>query len=98
MAKEMPDYLYHYSPKENRNSIMNNGLIGSHEGKWCIYLAENPESWKRLGNDLYRINTENLNPIDFTSADETMDEVLYWGRIKGKIAIPKEYIELIKER
>lgn len=32
--------------------------------------------------------------MDFTSVDEGIDEVLYWGKINGKIAISKDNIEL----
>ena len=42
--KRMPKYLYHCSPKENRQSILKNGLIGGHNGSWCIYLSEKPKS------------------------------------------------------
>lgn len=95
--KRMPKYLYHYSSKENRLSIIKNGLIGSHQGKWCIYLAENIDTWKNYGNDCYKISTKNLNPSDFTSTgDENLDEVLYWGKIDDKIMISKNDIELIE--
>lgn len=94
----MPKYLYHYSPKENRLSILENGLIGSHQGKWCIYLAENIDSWKSSSMDCYKISTKNLNVDDFTSTDdENLDEVLYWGKIDDKIMISKNDIELIEE-
>ena len=94
--KRMPKYLYHYSSKENRLSIIKNGLIGSHQGKWCIYL-ENIDTWKNYGNDCYKISTKNLNPSDFTSTgDENLDEVLYWGKIDDKIMISKNDIELIE--
>lgn len=92
--KKMPDYLYHYSPKENRLSILENGLIGSHNGGWCIYLAENPNSWKVNNSDCWKVSTKNLDCMDFTSVDEGIDEVLYWGKINGKIAISKDNIEL----
>ena len=72
--KKMPDYLYHYSPKENRLSILENGLIGSHNGGWCIYLAENPNSWKVNNSDCWKVSTKNLDCMDFTSVDEGIDE------------------------
>ena len=97
-SRQMPKFLYHYSPKKNRNSILNNGLIGNHNGEWCIYLAEKSDSWKQADMDCYRVSTENLKPSDFTSTGDGIDEVLYWGRIDGIIQIPKENIELfIKE-
>lgn len=91
-SKQMPKYLYHYSPKKNRNSILNNGLIGNHNGGWCIYLAESPDSWKYAGMDCYRVSTKNLKPSDFTSTGDDIDEVLYWGKVDGIIQIPKENI------
>ena len=72
-------------------------MIGSHQGKWCIYLAENIDSWKSSNNDCYRISTKNLNVADFTSTGENLDEVLYWGKIEGKIMISKDNIELVEE-
>ena len=95
--KQIPRYLYHYSPKKNRLSIIEKGLIGSHQGKWCIYLAENIDSWKSSNNDCYRILTKNLSVADFTSTGENLDEVLYWGKIEGKIMISKDNIELVEE-
>jgi hypothetical protein len=94
--KKMPDYLYHYSPRENRASILHNGLLGAHNGEWCIYLAEDRHSWEAANSDCWRVSTKNLNCMDFTSADENLDEVLYWGRIQGKIAISKNDIELLE--
>lgn len=92
--KKMPEFLYHYSPKGNRAYILKEGLIGSHNGGWCIYLAENPNSWKVNNSDCWKVSTKNLDCMDFTSVDEGIDEVLYWGKINGKIAISKDNIEL----
>lgn len=34
-----------------------------------------------------------LNPSDFTSTGDDIDEVFYWGKTDGIIKIPKENIE-----
>lgn len=41
---QIPRYLYHYSPISNHTDILSNGLVGSNNGKWAIYLATNPRS------------------------------------------------------
>lgn len=92
-SKQLPKFLYHYSPKKNRNSILTNGLIGNHNGGRCIYLAENPDTWKSGDMDCYKVSTKNLNPSDFTSTGDNIDEVFYWGKTDGIIKIPKENIE-----
>lgn len=94
--KPMPEFLYHWSPKGNRKSIMEKGLVGSHYGGWCIYLAENPESWRHERFDCWQVSTKNLNCEDFTRVDEGLDEVLYWGRLDKKIAISKMELKLLK--
>ena len=95
--KKIPPYLFHWSSKENRFSILKNGLIGKHNGKWGIYLSENPKSWETKGFDLYKISTRNLDIEQFYSVDTGIDEIIYWGKIKGKIQIPISEIELVKE-
>lgn len=76
---------------------MEKGLVGSHHGGWCVYLAENPESWGRECFDCWQVSTKNLNCEDFTKVDESLDEVLYWGRLDKKIAISKMELKLLKE-
>lgn len=97
MKSKCPKYLYHCSSKENRQSILENGLVGGHGGAWCIYLSEEPKSWKQEEMDLWEILTDGLKLNEFTIVDEKLDEVLYWGKINGKITIPKENVKLCKE-
>ena len=86
----IPKYLYHYSEKSNRSSILSNGLVGKNNGRWAIYLATSPRSWKGLYKvaDLWRIDTALLDHSQFSVVDPSLDECLYWGKDNtGKIAI-----------
>ena len=95
--KNIPKYLYHCSPKTNRQSILKNGLIGGHNGTWGIYLSENPDSWKTSDIDLYKVCTDNLNINEFYTVDEKLDETIYFGKIKNKICIPNNNVKLVEE-
>ena len=46
--------------------------------------------------DLWKVLTGGLKLNEFTRVDEKLDEVLYWGKINGKIAIQKENVILCK--
>jgi hypothetical protein len=92
---QIPRYLYHYSPISNHNDILAYGLIGANNGKWAIYLASSPHSWRGLHKsaDLWRIDTALLDPSQFSVVDPNLDEILYWGKDNlGKIAIPPIHI------
>lgn len=94
----LPRYLYHYAPKSCRDSIESNGLVGKNNGRWAIYLAESPETWRGLHEsaDLWRVSTKVLNENDFSVVDSDLDEVLYWGKIDEEIRIPRAEIIRIK--
>ncbi len=92
---QIPRYLYHYSSISNHTGILSNGLVGKNNGKWAIYLAASPRSWRGLHKfaDLWRIDTSLLDPSQFSVVDPDLDEILYWGKDNsGKIAIPYLYI------
>lgn len=92
---QIPRYLYHYSPISNHTDILSDGLVGKNNGKWAIYLATNPRSWRGLHKfaDLWRIDTALLDPSQFSVVDPNLDEILYWGKDNlGKIAIPPTHI------
>lgn len=95
--KDIPKYLYHCSPKTNRQSILENGLIGKYNGTWGIYLSENPNSWKTSDLDLYKVCTDNLDINEFYTVDEKLDETIYFGKIKNKVCIPNNNIKLMEE-
>ena len=98
MIRNLPKYLYHYAPKSCRASIESNGLVGKNNGRWAIYLAENPETWRGLHQsaDLWCVFTEYLEEKDFSIVDPDLDEVLYWGKIYEEIRIPRTEIIRIK--
>ena len=92
---KIPRYLYHYSSISNHTGILSNGLVGMNNGKWAIYLAASPRSWRGLHKfaDLWRIDTSLLDRSQFSVVDPDLDEILYWGKDNlGKIAIPPCYI------
>ena len=92
---QIPRYLYHYSPISNHTDILSNGLVGKNNGKWAIYLATSPRSWRGLHKfaDLWRIDTTLLDPSQFSVVDPNLDEILYWGKDNfGKITIPPFHI------
>lgn len=93
-----PSYLWHYLPRINREEIFKNGIIGNHNGRWCIYLSHRYDSWKGLiaDWDLWKVSTEHLNIDDFSIVDENVDEVLYWGKCGNKICIPNSEIILVE--
>lgn len=95
----LPKYLYHYAPKSFRDSIESNGLIGKNDGRWAIYLAESPETWRGLHEsaDLWRVSTEGLEAKDFSIVDSNLDEVLYWGKSSDKICITRSVIIRIED-
>lgn len=96
----LPRYLYHRSSPENRKSILENGLLGNHDGHWAIYLSARPDTWKSIfpGSDLFRVDTAELEPERFSAVDPSLDELLYWGKPDGEhIAIPKRSVELIEK-
>lgn len=92
---QIPRYLYHYSPISSHTGILSNGLVGNNNGKWAIYPAASPRSWRGLHKfaDLWRIDTSLLDHSQFSVVDQDLDEILYWGKDNsGKIAIPPLHI------
>ena len=92
---QIPRSLYHYSSISNHTDILSKGLVGKNNGKWAIYLAISPRSWRGLHKfaDLWRIDTSLLDPSQFSVVDPNLDEILYWGKDNsGKIAIPSIHI------
>jgi hypothetical protein len=97
MSCWLPETLYDYSPKKNRESILENGLLGGryHDGRWCIYLSDSPDTWKGYveDGDLWKVSIGQLDDKDFGRLD---DEITYWGKVDGKIRILPEYLERIE--
>lgn len=97
MSCWLPETLYHYSPKKNRESILEYGLLGGryHDGRWCIYLATNPDLWRGYikDGDLWEISISSLNDQDFGCLD---DEITYWGKVNGKIRILPKHLKRIE--
>ncbi len=94
--KSVPRCLYHVTTPVNARNILKTGLIGDHNGHWCIYLSEFPTSWVGLHHNsvVLKVIVETLNPNDFTKVDPNLDEFLYWGKPDGNtIRIPPELIE-----
>lgn len=92
---QIPRYLYHYSAISNHTDILSNGLVGKNNGKWAIYLATSPHSWRSLHKfaDLWRIDTCLLDSSQFSMVNPNLDEILYWGKDNsGKITIPAIHI------
>ena len=94
---KLPKTLYHYSPKENRESIQEHGLLGgrNHNGRWCIYLSDSPDTWKGYVNngDLWKVSTTELDDKNFSQLDY---DIMYWGKVDEKIRILPEYLERIE--
>lgn len=106
-------YVYHCSPKENRESIMKNGLIpkGSSESKeWggLIYLDYPPvifatnkggdSVWTwRSGKDLWRIDTQGLNNKWWYDLNFFGNEDYQQKHIMTFEPIPPSHIEMVNE-
>lgn len=92
----IPDTLYHRTTKQACTSIRVNGLLGSHNGHWAIYLSKHQDSWAGLhgsNNALFSVDTHNLDKNEFTFIDPELDEILYWGKIDGVIKIPPDAVK-----
>lgn len=100
-CRSLPQVLYHRSPVANRESILAKGLIGGRNlsGHWCIYLSENRDTWKSLGQDMdiWKVSTYGLCVNDFSSVDQDLDEFLYWGKTNGIISIPPHFLSLLQQ-
>jgi RNA:NAD 2'-phosphotransferase (TPT1/KptA family) len=69
--------LYHYTKKENLESILLNGLRPSELG--IVYLTPSPEKLKGFGDILLEVETGDLKLTCFEDCEDW--EVLCWGSI-----------------
>ena len=71
--------LYHTTLKENKDSILEKGLIPSKMG--IIYLSEKPDSWWQDEDHItFEVDIKNTDKLT-TFNEPDLDEVLYWGNI-----------------
>ena len=69
--------LYHYTNKENLDSILLIGLNPSRIG--IVYLTPDPKKTKGYGNILLEVETKDLELTCFEGCEDW--EVLCWGHI-----------------
>lgn len=80
----MAKTLYHVTPVENVESILENGLLlnhGYHTGAF-ICLSERPDSWMKDGLALLEVDIGGLDYTITSWKDEGLDEVCVWGDIE----------------
>ena len=74
----MQKFLYHVSPKENTESILEQGLIRK---GFAVYCSEKPDSWWQPGLTIFKIDISNIKHEMTTFLPES-DEILIWGNIQ----------------
>ena len=61
-SMEVPSTLYHVSPRSNRDSIREQGLLPEYaEGPEAVYLHERPGTGAKRGDDTWRVDTAGLS-------------------------------------
>lgn len=82
----MKQFLYHVTPKENVQSILQNGL---RRKGFAVHLSEKPYSWYTPGLAIFKVRITGLRHEMTTFLPES-DEILVWGDI------PAERVCLVK--
>ena len=84
-------FLYHVTPQENVQSILQNGLKrGGNSGRgFTVSLSEKPYSWYTSGLAIFKVRITGLKH-DMTTFLPGSDEILVWGDI------PAERVCLVK--
>ena len=82
------NFLYHATPQENVSNILRDGIVPKY-GR--IYLSKKPDSWKREGDAVFRVDVTSLKG-EFTTYSDDLDEIIYWGD-----AVPARDIALMTE-
>lgn len=81
--------MYHATPKENVESIMEKGIVPQHS---MVYLSHRPDSWAREGDGLVvlMVRTSGLEgKFSVACGADDLDEVIYWGAIPpANVMIP----------
>ena len=86
--------LYHVTDPKNVQSIMEHGLLRSHDGRTSafVFLSERPDSWLKDGLALLGVNVSGLEcRMTKPCIGRDTDEICAWGDI------PPERIIVIKE-
>lgn len=100
-------FLYHVTPKENVQSILQSGLKrGGNSGRgFAVSLSEKPYSWYTLGLAIFEVRITGLKHEMTTFLPES-DEILVWGDIppervclcKARDVIPKKILQEAKRK
>ena len=100
-------FLYHVTPQENVQSILQNGLKrGGNSGRgFAVYLSEKPYSWYTSGLAIFKIRITGLKH-DMTTFLPEIDEILVWGDIpaervclvKASDVIPRKILQAAKRK
>ena len=95
-------FLYHVTPVENVQSILQNGL--KRKG-FAISLSEKPYSWYKPELAIFKVRITGLNHEMTTFLPES-DEILVWGDIpaervclcKASDVIPRKILQEAKRK
>lgn len=76
----MKQYLYHVTPQENVQNILQNGL--KRKG-FAVYCSEKPESWWQPNMAIFKVRIAGIQHKMTTFLPES-DEILIWGDVPAE--------------
>lgn len=90
----MKQILYHVTPVENVESILQNGL--KRKG-FAVYCSEKPYSWWKPGMAIFKVRVTGLK-CDMSTFLPESDEVLIWGDVSPERLFLCKPIEVAPRR